>query len=214
MWDHFQRIPGQSSLALRPFRRPKSSRKGFVEKPAHSELWCPNTGGLGSPETTLWPHDASHESHLLRTTAKGCPTETLAHRVARWVRIWVLNRSSFGIFERGWDWLTRSSSCGPPPRDVVDELILSHVLAPFGCFDLRRDGSGTVTCSHASPLAGALRISKGLTVLGLQKRGRVASCPATSLRRKCYSSLPSTASVVSSLLGISRASWTRHPGPR
>ena len=37
----------------------------------------------------------------------------LPQRVVRWVRVWVINRSSFGIFERGWDWLTRIVADAP-----------------------------------------------------------------------------------------------------
>ena len=38
--------------------------------------------------------------------------------LARWVRVWELNCSSFGTFECAGGWPTRSSSVGPLPRDV------------------------------------------------------------------------------------------------
>ena len=69
---------------------------------------------------------------------------------------------------RAWCWLARSSSDGQHPGDVVDELVLSYILAPLGSFDLWRPGSATETWSHASQWVGAVCVSKGLTALGIK----------------------------------------------
>ena len=118
----------------------------------------------------------------LLTVSKGCPTETLA--------CWRggFTSGSSVIFERTWCWLALSSSDGPLPGDVVDdELVLSYILAPFGSVDLWRV-SAKVSRHWES-----------------RRRGGVGGCAGTSQRKKLYSSLPLTVSVVSCLLGISRA---------
>ena len=97
---------------------------------------------------------------------------------------------------------------------VVDELILSHVLAPFGGFDLRRDVPEQRRALVLPRGLGTSVSAKVSRYWDYRERGRVANLPAAHPRRKCYSSLPSTASVVSSLLGISRVSWTKHPESR
>ena len=81
--------------------------------------------------------DAPRKSIFL-TVAKGYPTETLADRAD------AVNRSCFGsssVPGVGWhEVLQMVRSLATWDDQLV--LIFSRVLAPFGGFDLRRDGSG------------------------------------------------------------------------
>ena len=116
---------------------------------------------------------------------KGCPTETMAHRAGA-------VRSCLGA--QPLQFWASSSVVGIGRHEVplVDELTLSHVLAPFGCLDWKRDGFETLT-----PMGGAECVNKSLTELGLQTARE-------------SSSLPSTASAVSSLPGIPGAHEDSH----
>ena len=187
--NHFQGSHG-SHGGLRPLRKPRSRRKGCVEEPGHSDPWFTNIGRLG--------HEAPVKSHLLRAVAEGGPTKTLTDRSGPvGSRLEAQPRGLFAF----------SSVCGVGCKVllVVRSLAtwLTCILDAFGSFDSGRAVSGTMTCSDASPLAGACVSAKVPRHWGSRRHESVGSCAGTPPEsKKLYSFMLSMAKVVSPLLGI------------